>query len=424
MNLRLSSTRRQNSYRSLQEISFSANIAYAIVYGLLVHIARNNIGLAWGGRADSAGYYFLRGSFRINDLLHTSSWGVVSTDAVARRLPNQLERIGEDLTVLLTVFGLAAILLLLTRITAGSSLRRILLRRVAGITALFAVPTCFFCALRPTGLPETLPSWLWGNVLFEAFSGNVLLTAFVAEIACLAALFIVRRYISYWAIGILLALHYAMWLVVLWPRIPVTFHLLMVPFILVWVFPLSGLVWLLYLKDTGVHGNDEIESRPSGKFTLAAAIAGFVLLLFIWLPARSYSLARARDLDTILIQVSRGACFGRCPSDTITIHGTGLVEYVSRGNVKVPEQTATISRDQVMQILRALDVVNFFALDDRAFTWCYDTPSIGVSVAIERRYKRVASDTYCTGGKSGVQAEFVAVAKEIEGRVGSEKWAK
>jgi hypothetical protein len=91
--------------------------------------------------------------------------------------------------------------------------------------------------------------------------------------------------------------------------------------------------------------------------------------------------------------MSRGPCRGRCPVYTIAIHGNGLVQYAGERFVKDrgPE-TSPISREQIIAVLQSLDRAHFLTLDDRAFAWCFDTPSVGILVSADGSFKRVVSD--------------------------------
>ena len=120
--------------------------------------------------------------------------------------------------------------------------------------------------------------------------------------------------------------------------------------------------------------------------------------------------------------MSRGPCFGACPSYTITVHGNGQVEYAGGRFANPNPQTGTLNREQVAKVLQRLDGMQFFSLEDRAFVWCDDTPSIAVSVSVDGKTTSVVSDGSCVGPKSGLQAEFVRTAREIDTIVGSDRW--
>jgi hypothetical protein len=114
----------------------------------------------------------------------------------------------------------------------------------------------------------------------------------------------------------------------------------------------------------------------------------------------------------------------------VTIHSGGLVEFSGNSTQLVDgrlvtvtrERTGTVTSEQFGQILRDLDRIKFFRIEDRAFRWCFDTASVGVSMAIDGRTKSVVSDAFCTGAKSRVQAGFVEVAGQIDTIVGTDRW--
>ena len=90
--------------------------------------------------------------------------------------------------------------------------------------------------------------------------------------------------------------------------------------------------------------------------------------MLVWLPPREFSLTHDADIKSLTIQLSRGPCYGRCPSYTITIHGNGLLEYVGGKYARIAcSQTEIVSNEQVTQILQQLDRAHFFALEDQGF---------------------------------------------------------
>jgi hypothetical protein len=160
-------------------------------------------------------------------------------------------------------------------------------------------------------------------------------------------------------------------------------------------------------------------------WTLLPAVLGLAALVAIWHPTRSRPLLQPKDLKSVVIKLSRGPCRGSCPSYTITIHGDGNVEYVGERNARVKgSQTATLSAEQLAQVLQRLDESHFFALEDRAFSWCFDTSSVAVTVSFDGRTKTVVSDGGCTGAKSGAQTKFVRAATDIDKIVDSDQWVR
>jgi len=403
---------------ALHEILFSVNLACAFGYASLVYISKN-LG-SWTPVNDST-YYFHRSAFRINDLLHLPSANSVSTNAVAREFPSRWGQVGDEVLILVTVLSFAALLLMLLRLIAGTSSYHAVLNRFAGATALLAAPACYLCVSRLT--------WKWASgplsVPYYSFWRSLPSIVFATDILCLGALFAIyrKRAIPAWALSTLLSLHYAFWVVVLWPQIGVSIYRLYAPYLLLLAFPLSGVAWLLFLRIPHLYTAETGRRGRASKWTLATAVVAIAAPLFIWFPRNAKSIARANDMESLTIQMSRGPCRGRCPSYTITMHGNGKFEYVGERYVKVPGiQTGTLSREQVTDVLKSLERASFLTLEDRAFSWCFDAGSVAVSVSVEGITKRVVSDDSCTGSKSGMQAQFVKSAAEIDTIVGSDRW--
>jgi hypothetical protein len=223
-------------------------------------------------------------------------------------------------------------------------------------------------------------------------------------------------------LNIFLFLHYAIWSIVLWPRIGVSMFRLYSPYVLLLVFPLSGIVWLLYCKTSDTDSIEITEHSRAGRWTYVTAIVAISVLLLVWLPTTGTSLANPNSMESITIQMSRDPCRGNCPEYTIAIHGNGLVEYAGERFVKDQgPETSTISREQIIAVLQSLEHAHFLSLEDRAFTWCFDSGSVAISVSSDGRTKRVVSDSGCVGAKSGMQAQFVRATDEIDAIVDSKR---
>ena len=131
------------------------------------------------------------------------------------------------------------------------------------------------------------------------------------------------------------------------------------------------------------------------------------------------------DIGSVSIELSRGPCYGSCPSYSLTLHGDGLVEYRGIRFVRVKEkQTAKSSGEQIVQVLRDLDRMDFFGVEDRAFQWCFDTTSTSIFVSVDGRQKRVTTDTCGVGLKGGPKARFLQIADEIDAIAGSKQWVQ
>jgi hypothetical protein len=248
---------------------------------------------------------------------------------------------------------------------------------------------------------------------------------FVAEALCFSIL--LRRYRKRFVpapiLNIFLFFHYAFWLLILWPRIGISMFRLYSPFALLLVFLLSGVVWLLYFRRSDADSIEATEYRKVGKWTYLATTFALEVGIFFWLPGGSTSVTHPKNMESLTIQMARGPCFGRCPSYTVTIHGNGSVKYVGDRYVKDRgPQVDRLRREQVVAVLQSLDHAQFPALEDRAFRWCFDSASVGVSVSADGNTKRVVSDSDCDGAKAGAQAHFVQAADEIDAILDAKRW--
>ena len=132
-----------------------------------------------------------------------------------------------------------------------------------------------------------------------------------------------------------------------------------------------------------------------------------------------------RNINSVSIEMLRGPCFGSCPVYSLTLHGDGLVEYRGIRFVRVKEkQTTRASSEQLMQVLRDLDRIHFFTLEDRAFLWCFDSSSASISVSVDGKQKRVTTDNCNVGGNGGPKARFLQIADQIDTIAGSKQWVQ
>ena len=407
---------------SLNEVLFSINIAWAVCYALMFYVARSTT--AWTPQNDSP-YYFLRGAVRAGDILHLGVGTPVSVGAAARQgdpILFKVTAIGTAFVV--TVCSMAALVFLLVRASALSSRVPLIFRRAAAAVALFATPVGCLLVLAltrkwPYGEPGDAPI---RNVLF-AFAGELLVFFVLFSLSFLLrhrrALFIIVS-------GTLILLHFAFWtsiphsIVLMYTRGSFGSYVVHVA---LWLIPCVTTVCLLYVWPGQTVGF--VGERKFGKWTLVPAAVGLVALLVIWTPGRSSSLGQPIDLESATIELSRGWCRGPCPVYVIAVHGNGDVDYDGTRFVKIKGiQKAKVKPEQVARILEILGRSSFFALEDRAFSWCFDTPSVSVSISADGRSKRVSSDASCSGAKSGMQAKFVQATDEIDKILGSDQWVR
>lgn len=412
---RIAVFRDRDCIRAFQEAMFSLNIAYAAGYSLFSYISRSQV--SWVPRND-LGYYLRCSAVRVDDLLGVASKTAISTSVVARS-DFPVHRIGLESTFTTSIVCVAFLVLLLLRLCRGTSAYRLVTERVACGSALFLAPACYLFVSALT--------WKWGrfseDVVVIPFWRNELLAIFVVEVLLFSILVALRRRpLPAWLVICFLIPHYVFWTFVLWPDDAVYIYQLSAPHIFLAAPLLAAIAWLLYVKSRPEHIAAK-DGRAAWTWTLAAGVVAIALLLVLWVPARRYNLAACRDMNSLTIQMSRGPCRGLCPEYSITIHGNGTVEYQGTELVKTKgHEVSKISNERLLQVLLALDDVNFTRLEDRAFDWCFDSSSVSVSASADGRTKQVASDGGCVGAKSSPQERFVRATREIDLAVGSDRW--
>lgn len=117
------------------------------------------------------------------------------------------------------------------------------------------------------------------------------------------------------------------------------------------------------------------------------------------------------------------ACYSYVSKLTLNWTSDSLPDYVGDRYVKNrgPE-VDRIEREQVIAVMQSLDRARFSSLEDRAFRWCFDSASVGISVSADGSTKRVVSDSYCDGAKAETQSKFVQAAKEIDVILDTKRW--
>jgi len=400
---------------SLHEIFFSLNIATALAYGAALFIARNT-GVEFPDKDYE--YYYFCGVVRLSDLLRVSAFNSVSTSVVGRTESILWSPGIIVLAFLITVVSIAAVIYLFLKIAGSRS--RIPFWSMAGTTALFAAPICCLIVWQMTSNLESQYS-----TVRAPFGPHVLIEVLAGELVVFFALFARKRPIpSSWS-GVLLFVHSAFWSVVLFPNF--VFYIGMsqlrsVLHFIVWVIPSVGAASLLY-----VWPGSEIalpkSSRP-GALAMMLALLGATALVAIWMPVYREPPLQVVGDQAALLELSRGPCYGPCPVYTVKIKGDGHVEFEGQKNVKVKgKQTGQITQAQFAEIVRILQRIRFWSLEDRAFRWCFDTPAVAISVKLNGKEKRVSSDAACIP-KAGLQADFVQASDEIESVVGTDRWIK
>jgi len=413
----------QNHRSPGHEVLFAANIAYAFLYGLSIYGFTYRIEGEYPVPASGLKYLLSRSAVRIDSFLH------LSLDS----------RVGDELTFSVSFLSIAVLLFLLLRVSSASSQHVVLSPLSGAMTSLLAVPLCWLCAAKATW--SWLVTWTSWPVLPRSsgsFWQNPPTILAVAEVVAVGIFcwFARKRAFSLWTIWLVLMGHCACWIAPIWIRANALRYLRVpappaFPFvsssILLAVFPLSSVVSLQCLRQSLSQGSQprQLVSSANRTFSLAWSIVPLALLASLWLPSPGHSVAQPKDIQSVVIKLTRSECFGVCPAYTITIHGSGLVNYTGIRNVgTLGERTWSIQSSTLSMLLEHFDRVHFYSIEGRAFEKCGDTPRVLISVSVDGAEKSVSSDAFCVGAKSGPQAAFVKLAQEIEVAVGSDRWVR
>jgi hypothetical protein len=419
---------REERVRSLGEIAFSLNVAAAAVYALLVHITKNEL-----KPMDDSTYYFVRSAFRIADFLRLRAVRAVSTSNAAAEA--RWGYIGEELVVLLTVVGVAVLLVLFLRLIARTSVYRTLLSRVALVSALFAAPVCYLYALRLTWRLLDHSRIVWStdqarpiteiSSLPISFWRSFPFLSFTAEVMCLCVFLALfrRRTPSRWVRVPFLVIHYSLWIAIFWGEVRVWSYPVLTHYLLLILFPFSAFVCIHY-HETLSGRPEEIHGSLPGKRTWLMSAAAVVALWAVWSPSRAPDLSHPQNLESVTIQLSRGNGFCPCPCGYIVrVHGDGQVVFVDDQYKGLSQQELTpIRPEQVLVILQILDRFHFMSLEDRAFqTNGTDMGGVEIVVSVDGRAKRVSALGF-GGPRTGHWAQFLEAGAEIDKIVGSFGW--
>jgi hypothetical protein len=404
----------------LAEVLFGLNVAGALFLGGLLYALKNWAALK---PADDSTYLCLRSMYRVIDFLGLQSQNPVATSAVQRQIPAPAGQFGAEGFILVTWLGLAAAAVLVLWLLRHTRIYRAILGPASVTILLFAAPVSFLyvSCLTPNWSHE--PAVLAGSFLAQ----NLPLAVFVTEVACLGVLvsFFRGKQTAKWLTISFLVLHSAFWIYVLWSATRIFLFPQYARGLILLIFPLSAVECIFRRGRSLSHPHVSTENKPK-VWHWALASGALVASGVVWSPARNIDLSRPQNVDSVTVELSRGPCFGTCAAYTVTAHGDGRVEFVGQvGRSRVQTtKSGTVAKEKVVEILQALDHVDFTALEGRAFFWAFDTPTVGVRASLDGRTKQVVSDASFGGSPDGRQARFVEAARKIDDILASSTWIK
>jgi Domain of unknown function (DUF6438)/Ankyrin repeats (3 copies) len=153
----------------------------------------------------------------------------------------------------------------------------------------------------------------------------------------------------------------------------------------------------------------------------------FVLMLAVLLALGCHGVGHPKDLRSVVsVTLRRTACYGTCPVYAVTIHGSGLVEYLGKIHVDIPgAQTGRIPPEKLIDLLRDFECIHFFDLQDKYSESCTDQPTTIISILVDGKTKEVSNYFGgCEGAKSGPQVDLAKLAEQIDKVAGTGRWVK
>ncbi len=105
--------------------------------------------------------------------------------------------------------------------------------------------------------------------------------------------------------------------------------------------------------------------------------------------------------EDVVITMKRGGCFGRCPQYSISISGSGKVEFEGIKDTLVNGKTSgTVSPDEVKQLVAEFEKIGFLELEDKYDSencpnYATDQSTIVISLTAGGKTKTINHYTGC-----------------------------
>lgn len=120
--------------------------------------------------------------------------------------------------------------------------------------------------------------------------------------------------------------------------------------------------------------------------------------------------------DEKIIEISKGACFGRCPVYTMTVYGQGLVSYEGkRFTDKVGIYTKQLLEVEYTQLFKAFKDANLWQYQDEYNSRIPDLPMITIHYFNKGSQKKIM-------GKEGRPETVMGLEKQLDAIVDSKGW--
>ncbi len=128
------------------------------------------------------------------------------------------------------------------------------------------------------------------------------------------------------------------------------------------------------------------------------------------------------DLRTLFIALRRTSCYGTCPAYTVTLDGSGLVQFVGDAFVLVPgHHTAHVSRETIQALVSAFRKADFLSANDSYTASVTDNPSQTITLRMGQTTKTVID---YVGIEAGMPDAVRELEQQIDDAAGTRRWVK
>jgi hypothetical protein len=140
-----------------------------------------------------------------------------------------------------------------------------------------------------------------------------------------------------------------------------------------------------------------------------------------WLPEKVPFPERV-DFDDLFISLKRTRCYGTCPDYTVSVDGSGLVEFAGDKFVLEPgRHQAHISRDKVEELISEFRKADFLSAKDRYIASVTDMPTQTIYLRMGHTEKTVV---VYAGTRVGMPDAVRELENQIDEVTGTKLWVK
>lgn len=128
------------------------------------------------------------------------------------------------------------------------------------------------------------------------------------------------------------------------------------------------------------------------------------------------------DLQGVKIELSRTACYGRCPAYAVTIRGDGKVRFTGEAFVAIPgKHDAKIPLEAMRSLIRQFESARFFAAGDKYVATVTDNPTYTLTLTVGGKTKSVRD---YVGEQVGMPLVITDLENAVDEVAGTKRWIK